>query len=388
MFDNGYFDWNATSPIYPEALEKYIDVSAKYFHNTSSVYSKGAEAKKLLNLSRKECASILKTEEKNIYFTSGATESNNIIISSLRNSISKGTILVSEIEHPSVLRPVMELEKYGYTIEKLKVNEKGIVTPESLAKKLKKDIKLIAIMLVNNETGAIQPIQKLVEVTKKYEQLINKKIHFHCDIVQAVGKIEINLKELNINSAAISAHKFSGPKGVGILYLNKNIDTIYKGGGQENNIRSGTENLPAIVAMTKALQISTSSIASYTKIAQTIKTYLYKEIEQLKKIKIISNNDENYSPYILTISPVGIPSEVTLRMLEEKEIYVSSGSACSANSKKKDNYVLKSMGLSKEIIESSIRISWGHSTTLKDAEKLMETLKNIIKENDFLLKIK
>ncbi len=388
MFDSGYFDWAATSPIYPESLEKYIDVSAKFFYNSSSVYSKGLETNKLLNFSRLECAKLLGVSEENIFFTSGGTESNNIVISSFINRLSKGTILVSEIEHPSVLNPILELEKYGYKIEKLKPNKEGIITPETLAKKLKKDVKLIAIMLVNNETGAIQPIKELAEATHKYEKLIGKKIHFHCDIVQAVGKIEVNIKELNISSASISAHKFSGPKGIGILYLDKKLETIYKGGGQESGIRSGTQNLPAIVTMVQSLRIATSSIVPNQKIAKTIKKYLISKLKEIEGVKIISENSKNYSPYILTISPVGIPAEVTMRILDEKGLYVSNGSACSSNSKKKDNYVLKSMGISQDAIKSSIRISWGHSTTLKDAEKLIEELKKIVEENKFLLKEK
>lgn len=369
-----YFDNAATTLLSKRASEEYIKTALLYSGNPSSIHRLGLKAKKELEKRREHIASILSIEPSSIIFTSGATEAISLFFQSLL-WMEKGTIIISRIEHEAVSSWIPYLKKMGWNVILLKAKG-GFVRPEDLLSSLTPDTKAVAIMSVNNTIGTIQPIKELVECTREYEKKNGRKILFFSDSVQALGKIDLRLKEWDIDGASFSGHKINGPRGIGFLY-SKNpelIRPLAQAGGQERGKRGGTENLPAIASFDTALTSYLENREENEKRIREIKDYLVREIT---KIGLNIFTPQNSSPYILSIE-APLPSEVFTRMLMDKNICVSSGSACSNNAKGKTEGVLEAMGIQNQRAKKAIRISMSNDTTMQEAEELVRALKELV----------
>lgn len=367
-----YFDWTATTKISENALNEYVRVSEKYFGNPSSNHSIGQEAKQILDQSRCKIAEMLKTGSDNIFFTSGGTESNSIILNSLLAYVSPGEVLTTSIEHSAILEHKSSLESHNWKFTTINCPN-GFIGTERLNKALNPSVRMVCIMYVNNVIGSVQPLEECIRIVRNYSKSINRNIHIHCDAVQALGKINVDLSKLDIDSAAFSSHKFFGPKGIGILYnRNKAVTSLSKGGGQEKGLRPGTENLPAIAAMTKALSDSITELDTNYTVVSEYRNQVMRACSS-NGFHIISPIN-NCSPYILTVAPAGIPSEVFLRVMADKGFCLSAGSACSSNIKSKTESVLSSMNILPDIRRSAIRISFSKYNTQEEINLLIENL--------------
>lgn len=377
-----YFDWTATSPMCEEAIQEYCNVAREFTGNPSSSHNLGKSSSAKLNEERLIIASLLKTNTSNIYFTSGGTESDSIILSSLLSNPSPGEIITTAIEHSAILEYRKTLERCGWKVTVLQC-PKGYLDPHTLESALNDKVRMVSFMKVNNVTGTILDTKNLVKVIRDYSKSIGRNIHIHCDAVQALGKIAFYPEEEDIDSAAFSAHKFCGPRGVGILYnRNKAITSLSRGGGQENGLRPGTENLAGICSMRKALQIAISNLDENYK---RILSYRNKVEDAVKEAeyKLISpsyNDGSEFSPYIICISVKPFPSEVFLRVMNDKGFCLSAGSACSSNSRGKAESVLAGMNVDHNDRMSSIRISFGCGTTEDEVDSLCRALKEVTKE--------
>ncbi|MBO4393268.1 MAG: cysteine desulfurase, partial [Spirochaetales bacterium] len=363
-----YFDWTATSPMSENAIRAYCDAAARYIGNPSSTHPLGINAKSRLEDERAYVASVLGTKPSNIYFTSGGTESDSIVLSSLLNSPSPGEIITTGIEHSAILEWRRPLENAGWTFTALNCPG-GYLNPRTLQDSLNERVRMVCFMKVNNVTGTILDTAALVKVIRDYEKTLGRKIHIHCDAVQALGKINFLPEVEDIDSAAFSAHKFCGPRGVGILYnRSKSVLSLSKGGGQEKGLRPGTENLAGICAMTAALKDSMSCMDE--KHAEIFGYRCKIEKTALENgYTLISPSSDSYlefSPYIINICVKPIPSEVFLRVMSDKGFCLSAGSACSSNSRGKAESVLAAMNIDHQRRMSSIRISMGCATTSSD----------------------
>ena len=367
-----YFDWTATSPMGQKALEVYSDVARKYIGNPSSTHPLGADAKARLETERESAASMLGTSSSCIYFTSGGTEGNSIVLSSLLNSPAPGEIITTGIEHAAVLEWKKALESHGWTFTALRCPG-GYLDPETLRAALNDRVRMVAFMKVNNVTGTVLDSTSLVRVVRDYEKTMGRRIHIHCDAVQALGKIPFFPEKEDLDSASFSAHKFCGPRGVGILYnRSKAVLSLSRGGGQEKGLRPGTENLAGICAMNAELALSLSALQSRydeilafrTKIEEAVLIAGYSLISPSCKSKL------EFSPYIINICAKPIPSEVFLRVMADKGFCLSSGSACSSNSKGKAESVLTAMNVDPSSRMSSIRISMGSGATAQEVDEL------------------
>lgn len=374
-----YFDWAATSPSDEEILTKALKLSMENWGNPSSVHQIGKNARTLFEEARNRCAKAMNVKPEHIYFTSGGTESDQIPLLSLLSKPSKGTVLISSIEHPAVREQALALKNCGWNVQTIPVDKNGIITEELLTQCLTSDTMLICIMAVNNETGIIQPINKIADTINQYYEG-KRKPKLHIDCVQAAGKIPLDLSYNGIDSAALSSHKICGPRGIGILYLKDKIEPFLKGGGQENNIRSGTENLFGALAFSYALE------KYYKKSESDVdKEFVSKIIDftnrlsQLNGCTIIPpgrlSNPELFSPYVLQVSFKNIPGNVMLRALDSKGFYISTGSACST--KKKSRPVLEAMHIDSDLRENSVRLSFGPTTTSKEIDDLFIEIENV-----------
>lgn len=380
---NHYFDWAATSPSDEEILKEAFQETIGLWGNPSSLHSLGKEAKQKLEEARKICGKALNLPPEKIYFTSGGTESDHIPILSVLNKPQKGTVLFSSIEHPAIREEIKLLEKCGWKVISIPANKEGIITPEAVISKITNDTVLVCIMAVNNETGAIQPIYEIADaLTNACQNQRRPKLHIDC--VQAAGKIPLNISYKGIDSAAFSAHKICGPRGIGILYLADKMESFLRGGGQEQNIRSGTENLYGAVAFSKCLnkyfisQENPQALNRYNEQREYTKDFLNK-LSQIKGATIIPEyrikNDENYSPWVIQAAFKNIPGQVMLRALDSEGFYISTGSACS--SRKNNRPVLEAMNLSTEIRENAVRFSFGSATTKQAMGELLQKIEEI-----------
>ena len=355
-----YLDNCATTKPYKEVLDTFVEVNNSYFGNAASINKFGKTTNKLLSAARGQVASILQVEEDSIFFTSCATESNNIaLLGSVEHKKDFGNrIIVSKIEHPSVLESFRELERRGFILDYLNVDEDGVVDLNHLKSLLTKETILLSVMQVNNVFGAIQPIEEISEILKDYP-----KIHFHVDGVQGVLKDKLDLSK--VDSYAISAHKFHGIKGVGVLYLKsrRTVHNITFGGGQEDGLRSGTVNVAAAASLAKALRLSQEKV-------ETVKAK-HKEFSKYNHIVINSPLSEKYIDSIINISLPKIKGEAIVNALNERGIMVSTTSACSSKTFHL-NEALFVRGLSRENIEGSIRVSFSNETTKQEIETFIE----------------
>ena len=367
-----YLDNCATTKPYDEVLKTFVEVNNNYYGNPASINKYGKTVNKLLNAARIQVADILGVESDTVYFTSCATESNNIaLLGSVEHKKDFGNrIIVSRIEHPSVLETFRELEHRGFILDYVNVDENGFIDLEHLKSLLTKETILVSVMHVNNIFGAIQPIGKIVELLKDYP-----KIHFHVDGVQGVLKEKIDLTM--IDSYSISAHKFHGLKGVGVLYLKSRRTThnITFGGGQENGLRSGTVNVPGAVSLAKALRLTQEKVNDVKEKHYEYKKLIVDELSAIGHVIINSPLQNDFVDSIINISLPKIKGEAIINALNERGIMVSTTSACSSRTFHL-NEALYARGLSKENIEGSIRVSFSYETKLEEVKKFIEVFKD------------
>lgn len=371
-----YLDYSATTPANKEVVDTFAKVSVDYIGNPNSLHKLGVEAKKLMDASCKQVADLLGVKEKEIIFTSGASESNNLAVFGTINKYSnRGKhIITTKLEHSSILECMNYLETKGYIIDYVNILENGLVDLVDLENKITKDTVLVSICQVNSEVGILQDVNKIGEIVKKYPTTI-----FHVDGTQAVGKIKINLK--NIDLYSFSSHKFYGLKGCGVLVKKENIeiDPIIHGGKSQSNYRSGTPALALIVSTSKALRLALTDIDSKYDYVKNLNTLLK---SQLNKIDgVIINSNENCIPHILNISIPGVKPETMLHALEEENIFISTKTACSKDNS--DSLTLTTLGNNHEIAGYSLRISLSYQTTEEEINSFVEILNKKIKELKF-----
>ena len=366
-----FLDNASTTRIYDEAFSEYEKFSLEYYFNPSALYAGGVLVHKNIENARNTISNILGCESDNIIFTSSATEAISLAVNGCFQSNFKHIVL-SEIEHPAMLNSIKSLQQKNVKVDFLRTSNDGTVDIRSVEEKVTEDTNILSIMLVNNETGAINNVKEIVKVAKS----INPNIITICDCVQAFCKISFKVKQLGVDFAIISAHKIHGPKGVGALYC-KNLNKLKPqilGGGQERGFRNGTENTAGIMAFAKAAEIKYNNIQKDYEYVKTLKLKLIDFIQKIENVKI--NSDINSSPYILNFSVKGIKAEVLLHMLEQFDMYVGNGSACS--SKHQDNRILKAMGVSQDYINGTIRVSFSAFNTVSEIEYFCEKLEECI----------
>lgn len=368
-----YLDNAATTFVFPKVRELMVKIMKEDYGNPSSMHKKGLEAENYIKEAKQIIAKTLKVEPKELLFTSGGTESNNMALigGAMANARAGKHIISTVIEHASVYNPLIYLEEQGFSVTYLPVNDRGIVDLVQLKEAIREDTILISIMYLNNEIGAIQPIEEIGKIIKDSGQ----SILFHVDAIQAYGKYNIYPKRLGIDLLSISGHKFHGPKGVGVLYIKDKtkINPIILGGGQQKGLRAGTENVPGAAGLSLAAQIMYQDLDQHMVKLAGLKERFLKGIEGIDDIK----NNSGQAPHIISISFPGIRSEVLLHALEEKGIYVSSGSACSSNHPAVSG-TLKSIGLDKEHYESTLRFSFSVETTEEEIDAAIEALKELV----------
>ena len=373
--ENIYFDNAATTKLDEEVLNEMIPYLKEYYGNASSIYKLGRESRKAVEESREKIAKVLNCKPNEIYFTAGGSESDNTAIKGIaRANIKKGNhIITSKIEHPAVLETCKQLEKEGFEISYIPVDENGILDLEELKKAIKSTTILISVMFANNEIGTIQPIEEIGKIAKE------NNIYFHTDAVQAVGSLKIDVEKLNIDSLSMSGHKFYGPKGIGALYVRTgvNFEKFVNGGHQERNKRAGTENVAGIVGMGKAIELAYQNLEEHNKKIKELRDYYVEQVkEKIPYIKI--NGDmEKRLPGNSNISFRFIEGEGLLLNLDLKGICASSGSACTSGSLD-PSHVLLAIGLPHEIAHGSLRISIGKYNTRKEIDYLIENLVEIV----------
>ena len=371
-----YFDNAATTKIYDDALTSYVQVSQKFFGNPSSLHQLGVDAYQVLTKARAQVASLLSVQPEEIFFTSGGTESNNWAIkgTALEKSVFGKHIITTKIEHPSVIQTCKQLERFGFEVTYLDVDSKGIVSIDQLKESLRKDTILVSVMAVNNEVGAVQPIAEIAKVLEEYPS-----IHFHVDCVQAVERASQLLAIGRIDLLSLSAHKFHGPRGVGIMYkkFGRKIQALLTGGGQEKGERSTTENLPGIVATTKALRMALEEES----VTGELRSQLWKELATKPEIRIFSPEDG--ASHVLCFAIKGVRGEVVVHAFENHGIYISTTSACS--SKKGDSSsTLYAMDVPTEWATGAVRVSFSNDNTKEEVEQFIEVLHQLMKQFSFL----
>ncbi|MGG2095097.1 cysteine desulfurase family protein [Bacillus sp. S13(2024)] len=368
-----YFDNSATTKPYPEALQSYVTVAGKYFGNPSSIHSLGGESERLLTQSRAIAAQLLRVKPSEIIFTSGGTEGNNLAIKgiAMRNRSRGKHMITTNIEHASVSEAYKQLENLGFDVTYLPVNKNGVVSVEDVKRALREDTILVSMIHVNNETGAIQPVGEIGKLLANYP-----KVRFHVDHVQGIGKVPLDLYENHIDLCTISGHKFHSVKGTGLLYVRDGVrlDPVLSGGGQELRYRSGTENLPGIVAMIKALRMTLEKRSENIMHLQALKEELIHVFNDMEDVTINTPN-EHTAPHILNVSFVGLKPEVVVHALEERDVYVSTKSACSSKANEV-SHVLLAMGLPHEVAASAIRVSLAPENTMEEVKQF----EGIVKE--------
>ena len=363
-----YLDNSATTRVSQLAAKKALQIMTECYGNPSSLHTKGMQAEQELINARKIIADSIKAKETEIYFTSGGTEANNTAIFGTAKAKARlgKKIVTTAIEHSSVLEACEALQKQGYEVVYLTPNENGIVTAEALENAVDSDTILVSVMAVNNETGAVMPIEHISKIIK------NKKSNalFHTDMVQAYGKIHIKASKIDADLISLSAHKVHAPKGVGALYVKSGvrISPLHFGGEQEKKLRPGTEALPLIGAFGSA--VSEFDIDKNMQYVKELNEYAKERLLSLDGVYL--NSPENALPYVLNLSVLGIRSETMLHHLEASDIFVSSGSACA---KGKKSHVLKALGLSEKRADSAIRISFSKLNTKEDIDALYEAVK-------------
>ncbi len=373
-----YLDNSATTRCYPEVGELVYKVMCRDYGNPSSMHRKGVEAEHYVKESKEILARLLKVNAKEIFFTSGGTESDNLaLIGTARAARRSGNHLItSAIEHPAILNTMRHLEEEeGFRVTYLPVDANGQIKLEALRDALCKDTVLVSVMYVNNEVGAVQPVEQAARIVKSY----NPAILFHTDAVQGFGKYRIYPKRLGVDLLSASGHKIHGPKGIGFLYINERvkITPIVYGGEQQKNVRSGTENVPGIAGIGLASKMIYRDLDMKVALMRELKEHFLEGVTKIPNTTIHGLTDENSAPHIISVGFAGVRSEVLLHALEEKGIYVSSGSACASNHPAVSG-VLKGIGAAREYLDATLRFSMSEFTTKEEIDYTLETLYNCV----------
>jgi cysteine desulfurase len=368
-------DHSATSPVNPEVLEAMLPYFTESFGNASTIYTLGMEARTAMENGRKHVASLIGAKPEEVYFTSGGTESDNIAIKGTASRLKgKGNhIITSAIEHPAVEETCKYLEKNGYQVTYLPVGEEGIVKVSDVEEAITPETILITVMHANNEIGTIQPIKEIGALARE------KGIYFHTDAVQSVGKIPVNVGDLNVDMLSLSAHKLHGPKGIGALYIRKGvrIDPLFHGGGHERGMRPGTENIPGIVGLGKACQIARDNMETNMEYVSSLRDRLIKgvmgEIEQ----SYLNGHPTKRLPNNANFRFSSIEGESLVLQLDAKGINASTGSACSSK-KLEPSHVMMAIGLKEVDAHGSLRISLGSENTPEDIDSAIVSIKEVV----------
>ena len=375
-----YLDNCSTTKPREEVINAVSEALRMDFGNPSSLHRLGIRTEKKIKESRDTISNFLKVESSEIYFTSGGTESNNIALQSIVNKCTrKGKhIITTKIEHPSVLNVMKHYTENGYRVTYLNIDREGYINIEELRDSIKEDTILVSIIHVNNEIGALQDIKAIKEVINNS---ISKPL-LHLDGIQSFGKVDFSLKGLDVDSYSFSGHKVHGPKGVGGLYINKRLklNPITFGGNQESGLRSGTENVPGIIGLSEAVKILSSNSIEEAKAVKMLKEYMANRIiSEIDDVKINTSQDNTSSPYIVSITFKHTRGEVLLHYLEDKEIYVSTSSACSSKGTTK-SHVLKALNLTDKEIEGTIRFCFSYEIGLDDINYTIDVLKASVED--------
>ena len=372
-----YLDNSATTSCSKAATEKLVELLTQDYGNPSSLHMKGVIAEKYITEAKKKIAKTLKIEEKELVFTSGGTESNNLAIigSALANKRAGMHVITTTIEHASVTNPFIWLSENGFEVTYLGVDNYGQVKLDELKNAIRPDTILVSIMHVNNEIGALQPIEDIGKVIKG----ANPKCLFHVDAIQSYGKIQIYPKKANIDLLSVSGHKIHGPKGSGFLFIKDKtkVKPLIHGGGQQRGMRSGTENVPAIAGLAVASEEMYQNLDENRNHLFRLRDYFIEEVEKLDGVSVNGKKDHDSAPHIVSVSIEGVRAEVILHTLEDRNIYVSAGSACSSN-KPAISSTLQSIGLKKELLDSTVRFSFSIHTTREELDYTLEVMREVI----------
>lgn len=372
-----YFDNSATTRCYDSVKEIVIRTMTEDFGNPSAMHLKGVEAEKYVKDSAAKLARILKVQEKEILFTSGGTESDNLALigAAMANKRSGNHIITTAVEHPAVSQPALFLQEQGFEVTYLPVDSRGVVKLDALEAVLRPDTILVSVMYVNNEVGAVMPVE---EIGRRIRERSPKAL-FHVDAIQAFGKYRIYPKKMGIDLLSVSSHKIHGPKGVGFLYINEKakLQPQILGGGQQSGMRSGTDNVPGIAGLGVAAEEIYRDLDANVERMYSLKGHIAKGLEKIPDIRINGMALREGAPQILSISVMGVRSEVLLHSLEERGIFVSAGSACSSH-KRKPSSTLTAMGMAKDQIESTVRLSFSEENTAEEADYFLQVMGELV----------
>ena len=367
-----YFDHSATTPIHPDVLSLINVLNQDIYGNPSSIHAAGRKAKHVVETARKQIAAAINCTSKEIIFTGGGSEANNLVLWNMiyRN---RKHVITSAIEHPAILAVLRQLEHLAITHTIVPVNKYGCVNPEDIDSAIKDDTGLITIMLANNEVGTVEPLQDIAKIAKKHNVL------FHSDGVQVLGKLPIDVQELGVDMMSFSAHKFYGPKGVGALYIKEGIamKPLIAGGSQEKSLRAGTENVGGIAGLGRAAELVTKSLSDVGRTLTALETQFKTKFNEQHTNIIYNGFEDNHLPGLISLTIPGIASDLLLIHLDNEDIAVSSGSACSAGTIS-PSPVLKAMGISDKQNLETIRISAGRDNTSTEVDQLIEAMTHAI----------
>lgn len=372
-----YLDNSATTRCLPEVAALMTHIMCEDYGNPSSLHKKGVESEKYVRHAKEVIAKCLKVQEKEILFTSGGTESDNIALigGAYANYRAGRHIITTRIEHPAVLQPCAYLEEQGFEVTYLPVDAKGVIRLADLEKAMTRNTILVSIMHTNNEVGSVQPIEQAGELIKR----MNPNTLFHVDAVQGFGKFKIYPKRMHIDLLSVSAHKIHGPKGVGFLYISEKakVRPIIYGGGQQKGMRSGTENVPGIAGMARAVEEIFVDFDAKMNYLYGLKEQFIKGVRTIDGIRINGPEGRDGAPHVVSVSIQGVRSEVMLHALGDKGIYVSAGSACSSN-KPSVSATLKAIGVEKQFLDATLRFSFSLYTTEAEIDYTVKALCELV----------
>ncbi|MEE9512341.1 MAG: cysteine desulfurase family protein [Nitrosopumilaceae archaeon] len=370
-----YLDNAASTVIHNEVFQEMIPFLKEQYGNPSSIHHSGRMASRAIQKARKQIANLISANPEEILLTSGGTESNNISLFGITHTNKGKHIITSSIEHDAVLEPCKKLEKEGFDVTYLPVSGDGLINPKDVKKSITKNTCLVSIMFANNEVGTVQPIGEIAKLCSE------KRIFFHTDAIQAIGKLEINVKELRLDMLSISSHKINGPKGVGALYIKSGtkIEPYIFGGGQENGLRSGTENVASVIGFGKACELAKENLEKNILHFKNLRDVLVSKV--MKEIPYVSINGhpEKRIPNNAHFTFLGVNGEDLIIKLDEEGIAASTGSACSVRTQK-ESHVLRAMGFLHEQIAGSLRLTVGSMNTISEIENTITVLKRVVKE--------
>lgn len=374
-----YFDNSATTKVDPDVLTTYQKVSQQVWGNPSSLHQMGETAFNLLEQSRKQIASLLDVQPHEIFFTSGGTEGDNWVLkgTAIEKRAFGKHLITTAVEHPAIKNSMEQLEQLGFDITYLPVDGEGRISIDDLKKALRSDTILVSVMAVNNEVGTIQPLMEVAEVLKDYP-----KVHFHIDAVQGIGKgIQPMIMNERVDFVTFSGHKFHAPRGIGFIYARqgRRLAPLMTGGGQEKNQRSGTENLPAIAGMSRALRVLLENEDEKVAKQREIKDLIYQHVSKFEKVVMFSKMQNDFAPHILCFAIKGVRGETVVHAFEQHDIFISTTSACSSK-KQQASSTLTAMKVDTSISTSAIRVSLDSANTIEEAEEFNRVFDELYKD--------